>query len=71
EHFMPGLIDRRSYDAWSQDGSKSLVDRAREKTKWILANHKVTPLDNDVQRKLGDVIEKAKKPMWGGESKTH
>jgi trimethylamine--corrinoid protein Co-methyltransferase len=71
ENFMPGLIDRRSYDAWSQDGSKSLVDRAREKTKWILANHKVAPLDKDVQKKLGDVIEKAKKPMWGGESKTH
>ena len=70
DHFMPNLIDRRSFDAWSQDGSKSLVDRARERTKWILENHRVQPLENSVQKRLDEVIEKAKKPMWGGESKT-
>lgn len=70
DHFMPSLIDRRSYDAWVQDGAKTLVDRAREKTKWILENHKVPPLDEDVQKQLAAVIEKAKKPMWGGESRT-
>lgn len=71
EHFMPNLIDRRSYDAWAQAGSKTLVDKARDKVRWILQNHKVAPLDKDVQGKLQVVIEKAKKPMWGGESKTH
>ncbi len=71
EFFMPNLIDRRSFDAWSQAGSKSLRDKAREKVKDILANHKVTPLESQVQKKLDDIIEKAKKPMWGGESKTH
>lgn len=71
EMFMPNLIDRRSYDAWAQAGSKTLVDAAREKTKWILQNHKVPPLDAEVEKKLQGVIEKAKKPMWGGESKTH
>ena len=71
EIFMPNLIDRRSYDAWSQAGSKTLVDAARDKTRWILANHKVPALDGEVERKLQGVIEKAKKPMWGGESKTH
>ncbi len=59
EHFMPGLIDRRAYDSWTADGSKTLVDRAREKTKWILANHTVPPLDVDVQKALRSVIEKA------------
>jgi len=71
EHFMPDLIDRRSFDAWSMSGSKSLVDRARDKTKWILENHKVPPLDADTQKKVDAVIEKAKKPMWGGETKVH
>jgi trimethylamine:corrinoid methyltransferase-like protein len=37
----------------------------------ILANHKVPALEKDVQKKLDGVIEKAKKPMWGGESKVH
>jgi trimethylamine--corrinoid protein Co-methyltransferase len=71
EFFMPNLIDRRSFDAWSQAGSKSMRDRARDKVKDILANHKVPPLGSDAQTKLGAIIEKAKKPMWGGESKTH
>jgi len=69
EFFMPNLIDRRSYDAWSSNGSKTLVQKAREKTKWILANHQVPALDNETRKKLDAVIEKAKKPMWGGETK--
>lgn len=69
EFFMPNLIDRRSYDAWSSDGSKTLVQKAREKTKWILANHQVPALEKETQIKLDAVIEKAKKPMWGGETK--
>jgi len=68
DHFRPGLIDRRSYDAWSADGSKSLTDKAREKVRWILANHKVPPLEADKEKNLLEMIEKAKKPMWGGSS---
>ncbi len=60
EHFMPGLIDRRAYDSWAADGSKSLADRAREKTKWILANHTVPPMDAAVEKSLQAVIEKAR-----------
>src|SRR5512136_2073665 len=59
ELFMPNLIDRRSFDAWTGSGSKTLVDRARDKTKWILANHTVPPLEEDVQKGLRSVIEKA------------
>lgn len=61
DFFTPSLIDRRSYDAWSADGSKSMVDRAREKVKWILKNHEVSPLDSDVQKALTDMIREAEK----------
>jgi trimethylamine--corrinoid protein Co-methyltransferase len=71
DHFMPTLIDRRSEDAWSITGSKSMKDTAREKVKDILANHKVPGLTDDVNKKLAAIIDKAKKPMWGGESKVH
>jgi trimethylamine:corrinoid methyltransferase-like protein len=66
---MPNLIDRRSYDAWSADGSPTLQDKARAKVRWILENHRVPPLDKDIQQRLKAVIEKAKKPMWGGETR--
>jgi trimethylamine--corrinoid protein Co-methyltransferase len=69
DHFMPNLIDRRSYDAWSADGSPTLQDKARAKVRWILENHRVPPLDKDIQQRLKAVIEKAKKPMWGGETR--
>ncbi len=62
EHFMPNLIDRRAYDSWAADGSKTLVDRAREQTKWILANHTVPSLEVDVQKGLRAIIEKAQLP---------
>ncbi len=62
EHFMPGLVDRRAYDSWATDGSKSLADRAREKTKWILANHTVPPLEPEIQKRLQAVIRKAEAP---------
>jgi trimethylamine--corrinoid protein Co-methyltransferase len=61
DFFMPGLIDRRSYDAWLHDGSKSMVDRAREKVKWILKNHEVPPLEEDVQEALRDTIKDAER----------
>jgi trimethylamine--corrinoid protein Co-methyltransferase len=63
--FMPSLIDRRSYDAWLQMGSKSMLDRAREKVKWILKNHEVPPLDKDVQDALAATIRDAEKPDHG------
>jgi trimethylamine--corrinoid protein Co-methyltransferase len=59
ETFMPSLIDRRAFDSWAADGSKSLTDRARDKTKWILANHTVPSLDGEIEKKLKTVIEKA------------
>ena len=59
DFFMPELIDRRSYDRWAADGSKSMVDRAREKVKWILENHHVAPLEPSIQAQFKDVIERA------------
>jgi trimethylamine--corrinoid protein Co-methyltransferase len=71
EFFMPNLVDRRSFDAWSHSGSKSMRDRAREKVKDILANSNVPPLAPEAQKKLDAIIEKAKKSAWGGESKVY
>jgi trimethylamine--corrinoid protein Co-methyltransferase len=59
DFFMPSLIDRRSYDAWSEEGSKSVVDRAREKVKWILKNHEVPPLEKDVREALRNTMKEA------------
>ena len=59
EHFMPSLVDRRAFDSWAADGSKTLANRARDKARWILANHTVPALAPDVQKGLRTVIERA------------
>lgn len=61
DHFMPNLIDRRSYETWAADGAKSMVVRAQEKTRWILANHEVPPLPADIRKELRGVIETARR----------
>ena len=71
DHFMPTLIDRRSEDAWSTTGKKTMRDSAREKVKDILATHKVPGLPDGANKELAAIIEKVNKPMWGGESKVH
>ena len=71
DHFMPALVDRRSEDAWSTTGKKTMRDSAREKVKDILANHKVPGLQDGANKELAAIIEKVNKPMWGGESKVH
>lgn len=61
DSFIPRLIDRRSFDAWSADGAKSMRDRAREKVKEILRDHRPEPLDGDVQKELKALIEQAER----------
>ena len=69
DHFMPSLMSRESEDNWSKTGKKTVKDVAREKVKKILAEHRVPPLPDDANRELMAIIDKVKKPLWGGESK--
>ena len=63
EHHMPKISDRRSYDAWRKAGSKTAVEVAREKAKEILETHQPTPLENDVQKGIGDILRRAEKEL--------
>jgi len=63
EHLFSELMDRRSYAAWKKAGSKSLVEKAREKAKEILKEHQPTPLDKDVQKEISDIIRRAESEL--------
>lgn len=63
EHFIPNLIKRQSYDAWVKDGSKSIVDLAREKAKKILETTSIRPLEIDVQDKIANIVQEADKEL--------
>lgn len=57
EHFIADLADTQSYGNWNDKGRVSLAEKAHEKVKDILANHKPAPLPDSVTREL-DTIEK-------------
>lgn len=60
EHFMPNLMDRRSFDLWAKDGRMSVEDRARARVKEALAQPPPHPLSTDVVRELDAIIDAAK-----------
>ncbi len=60
DDWAPKLFERRNYETWQKDGSKSMRQRAQEKAIEILANHKPEPLAEDVVRKLDKIVAEAR-----------
>lgn len=58
---MPKLLDRRSYDVWAKDGSKSIEQRAHAKVLEALAAPIPNPLEPDVVKELDEIIHRAAK----------
>lgn len=61
EHFLPKLVDRRSFDLWSADGRKSMEERARTKVREALARPPPNPLPGETVRALDGLIEGARR----------
>lgn len=57
EIWLPELLNRKNYDAWVNDGRKSLADVVNEKTRWILEHHKPTQITELIRKKLINIIE--------------
>ena len=57
EHFIADLADTQSYANWNDKGRVSLEEKAYEKIKDILDNHKPAPLPRAVTDEL-DIMEK-------------
>jgi len=59
EYFIPSLLKRQTYDLWVKDGSRGIVDLAREKAKKIIKESPFKPLDKDVQQNVDAIIQQA------------
>jgi len=60
EHWQPRLMERRGYEAWREDGSKSMRDRIREQTLHLLQE---TPsrrkeLSAEVRQNIEAILQK-------------
>jgi trimethylamine---corrinoid protein Co-methyltransferase len=57
EILFPGaVIDRRTRDTWSADGSTTAFDRARQRVREHLARHQPTPLSDAVRQQLVEIM---------------
>jgi trimethylamine--corrinoid protein Co-methyltransferase len=54
EDWHPTIFDRLDYHRWTAQGSKKVKERANEKVKEIIENHRADPLPEDVVQKLND-----------------
>ncbi len=59
EWFLPELQDRSDYETWKNNGSKTMLDRVKEKTQDLLDNYETEPMDEKLQKELKDVIKSA------------
>ena len=60
---QPEIIDRRARDVWEAAGATTAYERALEKARWILENHKPDPLPDDVLAKVRSIVVETEKEM--------
>ena len=56
---QPNLIDRRMREDWEASGRKDIYQRALDKARYILENHKPDPLPDDVLAAIRAIVEEA------------
>jgi trimethylamine--corrinoid protein Co-methyltransferase len=62
EEWRPALLDRLDFHRWADQGSRNVKDRANEKVKEIIANHRADPLPEDVVKKLNEFATQENPP---------
>jgi trimethylamine--corrinoid protein Co-methyltransferase len=59
ETWYPDLFERGIYSDWEKKGAKTLLERASERVQMILDTHQPTPLPEDVQARLREIVRRA------------
>lgn len=62
-NWFPDLSDFNSYENWTAGGSKTMVERARDQIKQILATHQPQPVSEDVRVQIAEILRKAKEKV--------
>ncbi len=63
ERYTPAMFYRGSIEGWEAGGSKMFRDRAKEKAKTILQEHKPNPLPEDISQALDEYMSDALKSL--------
>jgi trimethylamine--corrinoid protein Co-methyltransferase len=63
EFRLSTLWDKRTSESISGEGSRPLVETARERAKKILKEHEPVPLDRDIEKEIGRILKDAQKSL--------
>jgi trimethylamine--corrinoid protein Co-methyltransferase len=63
EFFMSQLLDRHSYEAWTELGRPGMYSRAREKVQEILSAPPADPLPQTIIARLDEILQAADKEL--------
>src|SRR6056297_220144 len=61
EWYLPTLQDRSDYETWVNNGSKTMLDRVKQRTQELLDDYQPEPLDDKLKQELHKIIEDADK----------
>lgn len=54
---QPTLIDRRVREKWEKGGGRTMHEKAVDKARDILKNHKPTPLSDEIRSEMRSIVE--------------
>ncbi len=55
-HWLPRFMDRRHYQAWSEDGGRDMYDRLNAEVRSILERHAAEPLGDEKRREIEAIL---------------
>lgn len=58
EYFKPHVFNRMARDMWQKAGAKDVVEKARQRAKTIIKEHKPAPLAADVIKEFDSIIKR-------------
>jgi trimethylamine--corrinoid protein Co-methyltransferase len=63
EVLLTRLAERRTWEIWEREGRQGIAERAQTEAERILADHQVTPLGEDQERKLEEIMVEAEQKL--------
>jgi len=59
----PALMSRESYEKWTAKGGTSLHQRALERARSVVENHRPTPISAQAQKEIDEIIRETEKEL--------
>ncbi|SHH74529.1 trimethylamine methyltransferase family protein [Desulfosporosinus lacus] len=63
DNWFPDLSDFNNYENWTANGSKTMIERARDQIKQVLETHQPKPVTEEVKAQIGEILRKAKEKV--------